>query len=102
MCQRSAEPACVIVKHANPWCGTGNDILKPITVLTKPTPSAFGGIIAFNREFRFATAEAIVSRRFVEVIIAPVVSEEAESRCCKSQCVCWNVVSGKVKPLALT
>ena len=43
---------------------------------TDPT-SAFGGIIAFNQELDADTAEAIVSRQFVEVIIAPSVSEEA-------------------------
>ena len=73
------EPACVIVKHANP-CGVaiGDDILTAYegTYKTDPT-SAFGGIIAFNRELDAATAEAIVSRQFVEVIIAPSISEEA-------------------------
>jgi phosphoribosylaminoimidazolecarboxamide formyltransferase/IMP cyclohydrolase len=43
---------------------------------TDPT-SAFGGIIAFNRELDADTAEAIVSRQFVEVIIAPSVSDAA-------------------------
>ncbi|HBW97801.1 MAG TPA: bifunctional phosphoribosylaminoimidazolecarboxamide formyltransferase/inosine monophosphate cyclohydrolase, partial [Pseudoalteromonas sp.] len=43
---------------------------------TDPT-SAFGGIIAFNRELDAATAQAIVERQFVEVIIAPSVSSEA-------------------------
>jgi len=43
---------------------------------TDPT-SAFGGIIAFNQELDADTAEAIVSRQFVEVIIAPKVSEAA-------------------------
>jgi phosphoribosylaminoimidazolecarboxamide formyltransferase/IMP cyclohydrolase len=73
------EPACVIVKHANP-CGVaiGVDILAAYEGAYKTDPtSAFGGIIAFNRELDAATAEAIVSRQFVEVIIAPSVSEEA-------------------------
>ncbi|WP_159821689.1 bifunctional phosphoribosylaminoimidazolecarboxamide formyltransferase/IMP cyclohydrolase [Colwellia sp. 20A7] len=73
------EPACVIVKHANP-CGVaiGDDILAAYEGAYKTDPtSAFGGIIAFNRELDAATAEAIVSRQFVEVIIAPSVSEEA-------------------------
>ncbi|ELH0895777.1 bifunctional phosphoribosylaminoimidazolecarboxamide formyltransferase/IMP cyclohydrolase [Vibrio fluvialis] len=74
-----AEPACVIVKHANP-CGValGGDILEAYNraYQTDPT-SAFGGIIAFNRELDAATATAIVERQFVEVIIAPSVSSEA-------------------------
>lgn len=74
-----SEPACVIVKHANP-CGvaTGDSLLSAYerAYQTDPT-SAFGGIIAFNRELDEATAQAIISRQFVEVIIAPAVSEAA-------------------------
>ncbi len=74
------EPACVIVKHANP-CGVaiGHDILSAYDRAFKTDPtSAFGGIIAFNRELDAATAQAIVDRQFVEVIIAPAVSEQAK------------------------
>ncbi|MFX5610717.1 bifunctional phosphoribosylaminoimidazolecarboxamide formyltransferase/IMP cyclohydrolase, partial [Acinetobacter baumannii] len=39
--------------------------------------SAFGGIIAFNRELDGETAKAIVERQFVEVIIAPKISAAA-------------------------
>ena len=39
--------------------------------------SAFGGIIAFNRELDAKTAEAICAKQFVEVIIAPSVSADA-------------------------
>src|SRR5690606_13455610 len=74
-----AEPACVIVKHANP-CGVaiGDSILRAyeLAFQTDPT-SAFGGIIAFNRELDAATAQAITDRQFTEVIIAPAVSAEA-------------------------
>ncbi|MGR5267424.1 bifunctional phosphoribosylaminoimidazolecarboxamide formyltransferase/IMP cyclohydrolase [Vibrio astriarenae] len=72
-------PACVIVKHANP-CGValGDDILEAYNRAFKTDPtSAFGGIIAFNRELDAATAQAIVERQFVEVIIAPSVSAQA-------------------------
>lgn len=71
-----SEPACVIVKHANP-CGVAvaGTILDAYEGAYKTDPtSAFGGIIAFNRELDADTAEAIVSRQFVEVIIAPKVS----------------------------
>jgi len=74
-------PACVIVKHANP-CGvaTADDLLSAydLAYQTDPT-SAFGGIIAFNRELDGATAQAIIERQFVEVIIAPSISEEAKA-----------------------
>ena len=73
------EPACVIVKHANP-CGValGKDVLEAYNRAFKTDPtSAFGGIIAFNRELDAATATAITERQFVEVIIAPSVSAEA-------------------------
>ena len=73
------EPACVIVKHANP-CGVA--IAKsPLSAYelafqTDPT-SAFGGIIAFNRELDGETAQRIIDQQFTEVIIAPTVSEQA-------------------------
>ncbi|ALB65268.1 IMP cyclohydrolase / Phosphoribosylaminoimidazolecarboxamide formyltransferase [Cronobacter dublinensis 1210] len=74
-----SEPACVIVKHANP-CGVAvsDSALEAYNraYQTDPT-SAFGGIIAFNRELDAETAQSIISRQFVEVIIAPSASEEA-------------------------
>lgn len=74
------QPACVIVKHANP-CGValGENILEAYdrAYQTDPT-SAFGGIIAFNRELDGTTAQTIADRQFVEVIIAPTVSAEAK------------------------
>ncbi len=73
------EVACVIVKHANP-CGVavGDDVLQAYerAYQTDPT-SAFGGIIAFNRPLDAETARAIIDRQFVEVIIAPSISQEA-------------------------
>ena len=73
------EPACVIVKHANP-CGVAIDtsILAAYdrAFRTDPT-SAFGGIIAFNRPLDAATARSVIDRQFVEVIIAPEVDDEA-------------------------
>lgn len=73
------DTACVIVKHANP-CGVaiGDTPLAAYdkAFATDPT-SAFGGIIAFNVPLDADTARAIVDRQFVEVIIAPGVSDEA-------------------------
>jgi phosphoribosylaminoimidazolecarboxamide formyltransferase/IMP cyclohydrolase len=73
------EPACVIVKHANP-CGVATSVsladAYDRAYRTDPT-SAFGGIIAFNRELDAETATAITARQFVEVIAAPSVSAEA-------------------------
>ena len=67
-----AEPACVIVKHANP-CGAavGKTLLEAYNkaFATDPT-SAFGGIIAFNRALDAPAAEG-VSKQFAEVVIAP-------------------------------
>ncbi len=71
-------PACVIVKHANP-CGVavGQDPHEAYrkAFQTHP-PSAFGGIIAFNRPLDRTAAEA-VSKQFVEVLMAPAFSDEA-------------------------
>jgi phosphoribosylaminoimidazolecarboxamide formyltransferase/IMP cyclohydrolase len=73
------EPACVIVKHANP-CGVATAVslvdAYDRAYRTDPT-SAFGGIIAFNRELDEETAAAIAGRQFVEVIAAPSVSAAA-------------------------
>ena len=72
------QPACVIVKHANP-CGaavaadTAEAYRKAFA--TDPT-SAFGGIIAFTRKLDGPTAQA-VSQQFVEVVIAPGMTSEA-------------------------
>ncbi|HHJ39241.1 MAG: bifunctional phosphoribosylaminoimidazolecarboxamide formyltransferase/inosine monophosphate cyclohydrolase [Methylothermaceae bacteria B42] len=74
------EPACVIVKHANP-CGVAQapTLMEAYdrAYATDPT-SAFGGIIAFNQALDGETAQAIVERQFVEVIIAPSITQEAE------------------------
>jgi len=76
-----SEPACVIVKHANP-CGVSvSDSIQSAyekAYQTDPT-SAFGGIIAFNRELDETTAKMIVERQFVEVIIAPKISDAAKN-----------------------
>ncbi|MDH5257108.1 MAG: bifunctional phosphoribosylaminoimidazolecarboxamide formyltransferase/IMP cyclohydrolase [Gammaproteobacteria bacterium] len=73
------EPACVIVKHANP-CGVAiSETIGQayeLAFATDPT-SAFGGIIAFNRELDAATAKSIVDKQFVEVIIAPSIASDA-------------------------
>ncbi len=77
--QFSDGPTCVIVKHANP-CGVavGDNLLHAYERAFSTDPeSAFGGIIAFNEELDEKTAAAIVERQFVEVIIAPKVSEGA-------------------------
>jgi phosphoribosylaminoimidazolecarboxamide formyltransferase/IMP cyclohydrolase len=80
-CVRSfGEPACVIVKHANPCgvaVGSGPADAYEKALKTDPT-SAFGGIIAFNREVDSAAATAI-ARLFVEVVIAPAFGAEARA-----------------------
>ena len=80
-CVRSFnKPACVIVKHANP-CGVAVSLdgigrAYDLAWQTDPT-SAFGGIIAFNRELDGTTARAIVERQFVEVVLAPAYADDA-------------------------
>jgi phosphoribosylaminoimidazolecarboxamide formyltransferase/IMP cyclohydrolase len=74
-------PACVIVKHANP-CGVAEaeSLAAAYERAFRTDPeSAFGGIIAFNRELDAAAARAIVDRQFVEVIAAPSVTADAEA-----------------------
>ena len=72
-------PACVIVKHANP-CGVAvaGNIGEAYDKAFKTDPtSAFGGIIAFNRPLDANTAKAIIDRQFVEVIVAPSIDADA-------------------------
>ena len=71
-------PACVIIKHANP-CGAaiGVNAHEAYLKAFKTDPkSAFGGIIAFNREVDGATASEVV-KQFAEVVIAPSFTVEA-------------------------
>jgi phosphoribosylaminoimidazolecarboxamide formyltransferase/IMP cyclohydrolase len=79
-CARTfAEPACVIVKHANP-CGVaiGKDLKKAYEKAYECDPtSAFGGVIAFNGAVDADTAEAILDNQFAEVIAAPRVADPA-------------------------
>ncbi len=73
------EPACVIVKHANP-CGVAvsHSLVNAYNRAYMADPiSAFGGIIAFNRPLDHETAKAIIHRQFVEVIIAPHINADA-------------------------
>ncbi|SFZ70693.1 bifunctional phosphoribosylaminoimidazolecarboxamide formyltransferase/IMP cyclohydrolase [Chitinimonas taiwanensis] len=74
------EPACVIVKHANP-CGVAvalDTLTAYKLAFATDTTSAFGGIIAFNRTVDAATVEAVTGQ-FLEVLIAPAFTEEAKA-----------------------
>ena len=74
-----SEPACVIVKHANP-CGAalGKSLADAYDKAFKTDPvSAFGGILAFNRALDADTAEA-VGRQFAEVVVAPRLEPAAQ------------------------
>jgi len=79
-CVRSfKEPACVIIKHANP-CGVAidDDITSAYQkAFATDSISAFGGIIALNRKLEEKTAQVIIDNQFVEVIIAPEISPSA-------------------------
>lgn len=71
-------PACTVIKHTNP-CGTalGKTPLEAFTkAFNADSKSAFGGIVAMNRECDRETAEAM-KPIFFEVVLAPKFSEEA-------------------------
>lgn len=73
-------PACVIIKHANP-CGVAvadNPLMAYKAAFSTDPTSAFGGIIALNRELDGVTAEAII-KQFVEVIVIPSITVEAKN-----------------------
>jgi phosphoribosylaminoimidazolecarboxamide formyltransferase/IMP cyclohydrolase len=72
------QPACVIIKHANP-CGAASAATIDAAYLQayQADPvSAFGGVIALNRPCSKAIAEAIAGL-FMEVVVAPAYEEEA-------------------------
>ncbi len=95
------EPACAIVKHANP-CGVAaaGDIGQAYARAYRTDPtSAFGGVIAFNRPLDEATARAIFEQQFVEVILAPGLSEEARLILASKDNVRVLVVGDLAKPL---
>jgi phosphoribosylaminoimidazolecarboxamide formyltransferase/IMP cyclohydrolase len=76
--QRFDEPACVIVKHANP-CGVAVD--ADITTAYQRAHacdpvSAFGGIVALNRPLPLAAAKALAPV-FTEVVVAPGYDDDA-------------------------
>ena len=75
-----AAPSCVIVKHNTP-CGiaSASNLLSAYNnALACDTQSAFGGIIACNRTIEADLAQQIISKQFVEVIIATGYSSEAK------------------------
>ncbi len=81
------EPACVILKHQNP-CGSAvaEDVTTAYDRAFACDPkSAFGGIIACNREVPYELVEhfADENKQFVEVIIAPSFTDEALTRMAK-------------------
>ena len=72
------EPACAIIKHANP-CGIAVADTQEAAfrnALACDPVSAFGGIIALNRTLEASTVQAL-DKLFVEVIVAPEASDEA-------------------------
>jgi phosphoribosylaminoimidazolecarboxamide formyltransferase/IMP cyclohydrolase len=74
-----AEPAIVIVKHANP-CGvaTAPDLATAWDLALRCDPvSAFGGIVALNRTLDETTAGRIAAL-FTEVIVAPDATDAAQ------------------------
>jgi phosphoribosylaminoimidazolecarboxamide formyltransferase/IMP cyclohydrolase len=94
-------PGCVIVKHANP-CGVAraDSILHAYERAFKTDPtSAYGGIIAFNRELDADTAAAIVAKQFVEVILAPGIAEGAKTVLASKDNVRVLITGDLAKPL---
>ena len=74
----TAQPACAIIKHANP-CGVavGSSLADAYRRALECDPlSAFGGVLAFNTALDGATAEEI-AKIFTEVIIAPAADADA-------------------------
>jgi phosphoribosylaminoimidazolecarboxamide formyltransferase/IMP cyclohydrolase len=96
-----AEPACAIIKHANP-CGValGRDCLDAYTKALVCDPvSAFGGIIALNRPIDGRTA-AKITELFTEVVIAPGADDEAKALFAKKKNLRLLITDGLPDPHA--
>ena len=77
--QNFNEPACVIVKHVNP-CGVaiGNDLDEAYKKSFHTDPeSAFGGVIAVNRNVDGKLIKNIINNQFLELLIAPSFDSDA-------------------------
>ena len=101
--QEFSEPAVVIIKHTNPCgCATAGSLVEayPLALAGDPV-SAFGSIIAVNRELDAATVEAIGSL-FVEVLVAPAYQPAALERLArKRDCRVMRATSAKPAPWVL-
>jgi phosphoribosylaminoimidazolecarboxamide formyltransferase / IMP cyclohydrolase len=96
-----AEPAVAIVKHANP-CGVaiGESLREAWDKALACDPvSAYGGVVALNRPLDTAIAEAI-GRLFIEVVIAPNVTEEAAALLARRTALRLLVTGGVPDPSA--
>ena len=74
-------PACAVIKHASPCGAAQSDNLVSAweKAVATDKESAFGGIVAFNREVDDGVAQALLDFGFLEVVIAPAFSEQALS-----------------------
>ena len=99
------EPACAIIKHANP-CGVaiaGNPAEAYDQAFATDSTSAFGGIIAFNRTLDAATASTIIDRQFLELLIAPSYAEETLAvLTAKKNIRVLEIAGGKAVPQQMT
>jgi phosphoribosylaminoimidazolecarboxamide formyltransferase/IMP cyclohydrolase len=72
------EPAAAVIKHTNPaGCATADSVAEAYGKALSTDPmSAFGGIVALNRDCDTATAEQIIDS-FKEVVVAPGYTDAA-------------------------
>ncbi|ELZ73393.1 bifunctional purine biosynthesis protein PurH [Haloferax volcanii DSM 14919] len=72
------EPAAAVIKHTNPaGCATADTLAEAYADALATDPmSAFGGIVALNRECDAETAELIIDS-FKEVVVAPGYTDDA-------------------------
>ncbi|ELZ25522.1 bifunctional phosphoribosylaminoimidazolecarboxamide formyltransferase/IMP cyclohydrolase [Natrinema limicola] len=80
------EPAAAVIKHTNPaGCATADSLAEAYEKALSTDPmSAFGGIVALNRECDAATAEQIIDS-FKEVVVAPGYTDDALEVLCEKE-----------------
>jgi phosphoribosylaminoimidazolecarboxamide formyltransferase / IMP cyclohydrolase len=96
-------PACAIIKHTNPCgCAEGSTLVESYRRAWEADPvSAYGGVLAFNRELDAATVSAMSeTKQFVEAIAAPAYSPEVqETLRAKKNLRLLRVTGGPAEPV---
>ncbi len=97
-----SQPASAVIKHTNPCgCAEQSTLAESYRKAFEADPiSAFGGVLAFNRELDSETAQE-VAKTFIEAIAAPGYSEEARAVLASKKNLRLVKVTAELDPLVI-